>query len=104
MSPQASQIQVVHNRPQQRFEVRMDEEVSFLSYTFDGNQVVFEHTYVPARFRGKGIAAALVRGGLNEARRQHWLIVPQCSYVAAFIKRNPQFASLVAGQANRGNS
>lgn len=76
----------------------MDDEVSFLSYTFDGDQVVFDHTYVPARFRGKGIAAALVRAGLNEARRRHWNIVPQCSYVAAFIERNPEFASLVVDE------
>ena len=76
----------------------MSDEVAFLSYRFDGGEVVFEHTYVPTSFRGKGVAAALVRAALNEAREQRWQIVPRCSYVAAFIERNPEFATLVAGQ------
>jgi hypothetical protein len=96
MSSQTPQIQVVHKRHQQRFEVRMDDDVSFLSYTFDGNQVLFDHTYVPARFRGKGIAAALARAALHEAREHQWRIIPQCSYVALFIERNPEYADLVA--------
>ena len=75
----------------------MDGELAFVSYTHDGACVAFDHTYVPDRFRGKGVAAALVRAALNEARDQHWKIVPQCSYVAAFIERHPEFAGLVAG-------
>lgn len=73
----------------------MDGEVAILSYTREGGLVVFDHTYVPVAFRGKGVAAALVRAALNEARKQHWKIVPQCSYVAAFIERHAEFASLV---------
>lgn len=98
MSSQAPQIQVVHNRSQQRFEVRMDDYVSFLSYSFRANKVLFDHTYVPPRFRGKGVAAALARAALTEAREQGWRIVPQCSYVASFIERNPEFADLLAGE------
>ena len=74
----------------------MNDELALMSYSRDGGRVVFDHTYVPEQFRGKGVAAALVRAALNEAREQHWQIVPQCSYVAAFIERHPEFASLVA--------
>lgn len=97
MSSNNPQIEVVHNANQQRFEVKIDGEVALVSYTRYGARVVFDHTYVPEAFRGKGVAAALVRAALNEAREQHWKIVPQCSYVAAFIERHPEFASLVAG-------
>lgn len=96
MSSISPQIRLVHNPQQQRFEVRIQGEVASVSYTRDGGRVVFDHTYVPEAFRGKGVAAALVRAALGEAREQHWQIVPQCSYVAAFIERHPEFASLVA--------
>lgn len=96
MNSNIPQIEVVHNPRQQRFEVRIQGEVALLSYTREGGPVVFDHTYVPQAFRGKGVAAALVRAALNEAREQHWQIIPACSYVAAFIERHPEFASLVA--------
>lgn len=96
MSSQTPQISVVHHCSEQRFEVRVEGEVAFLSYSMDGRQVIFEHTYVPPRFRGKGVAAALARAALNQARKLHWQIVPECSYVAAFIERNPEFADLAA--------
>ena len=89
-------IQVDHNSERQRFETRLDNRLAYLSYTFQGSSVFFDHTFVPAEFRGKGVASALVRTGLEEARRQQWKIVPSCSYVAAFIARHPEFGDLVA--------
>ena len=60
-----------------------------------GARVVFDHTLVPDELRGRGIAAKLACAALTEARQQRWRIVPRCSYVAAFIKRHPEFANLV---------
>ena len=74
----------------------MQGQVALLSYTHEGGRVVFDHTYVPEQFRGKGVAASLAWAALNEAREQHWQIIPQCSYVAAFIERHPEFGTLVA--------
>jgi predicted GNAT family acetyltransferase len=73
--------------------------LAFLSYSFNGNRVIFEHTFVPTELSGKGVAANLVRTALEEARQRGWRVVPRCSYVAAFIKRNPQFADLIAPEA-----
>ena len=96
MSVKASEITIVHNAAHQRFEMRMDNDVAFVSYTSNRGCVDFDHTYVPGRFRGKGVAAALARAALNEARERHWKIIPGCSYIAAFIERHPEFADLVA--------
>lgn len=91
---------VTHNASSRRFEIRDgDDTLVFLSYTCDGDHVILEHTYVPNELRGKGIAANLVRAALEEARQRQWKITPHCSYVAGFIKRNPQFADLVAEEA-----
>lgn len=89
------EIQVQHHPQHQRFETNVNGSSAYLSYTFQGNLVHFDHTFVPHEHRGKGVAAALVRTGLEEARRLSWKIVPSCSYVAAFIQRHPEFNDLV---------
>ena len=89
-------IQIRHDTERQRFETRADGASAYMSYTFRGDLVYFDHTYVPPELRGQGVAAALVRAGLEEARRQHWKVVPSCSYVDAFIRRNPEYEELVA--------
>jgi predicted GNAT family acetyltransferase len=92
---------VTHDATSRRFEIRAgDGLVAFLSYTRDGDRIVFEHTHVPDEMRGKGMAANLARAALEEARQRRWSVIPRCSYVAGFIKRNPQFADLVAPQAS----
>lgn len=97
---EASGASVAHDASSRRFEVRVgDHPLAFLSYSFDGDRVVYGHTFVPTELRGKGIAANLVRAALEEARQRGWRVVPRCSYVAAFIKRNPQFADLIAPEA-----
>jgi phosphoenolpyruvate-protein phosphotransferase (PTS system enzyme I) len=87
---------VTHNATRHRFETQVSgAPLAFLSYVHEGAHVVFDHTFVPDKMRGQRIAAALARTALNEARQRHWTIIPRCSYVAGFIKRNPVYADLV---------
>jgi predicted GNAT family acetyltransferase len=85
---------LVHNVVLRRFEMRVSNDLAYLSYTDGSGCVSFDHTHVPESLRGKGIAAALVRGALKAARQQHWKIDPRCSYVAAYIERNTEFSDL----------
>lgn len=95
-----SSVAVTHNVPLHRFEIVTGEAAAaFLSYTCEGTRVIFDHTYVPDELRGRGLAARLVRAALEVARQQHWTIVPRCSYTAAFVKRNHEFADLVDEQS-----
>lgn len=92
----ATLLEVTHNKSSQRFEMHNDHEtVAYLSYCSENGNTVFEHTFVSQGFRGKGIAAQLVRAALTEARHLKWRIVPRCSYVAGFIHRNPELLELV---------
>jgi len=88
---------VTHDLSGRQFEARTETAPpAFLSYTFAGDRVIFEHTFVPDALRGQGLAAQLVRAALTEARRVGWKVVPACSYVASFIKRHPEFADVIA--------
>jgi predicted GNAT family acetyltransferase len=48
---------------------------------------------------GKGIASRLVKGALDDARRQGLKVVPLCSFVAAYIDRHPEEQDLLASDA-----
>jgi predicted GNAT family acetyltransferase len=95
MTSRTVPVQVTHNIDLQRFEVQADEHVAFLTYKHDGARVIMDHTYVPEELRGRGLANTLGYAALEEAQRQGWIVVPRCSFVAAFIERNPKFANLV---------
>jgi len=93
--PSMPQI-VSHNENTRRFESRaVDGPLAFLNYTIAGDHITFEHTFVPDKLRGQGLAALLAHAALTEARRAGWKIIPACSYVAAYIKRHPEFADLI---------
>lgn len=71
--------------------------VSRLTWKPRGENVrVADHTLVPRELEGRGIAAALVEALVADARAQGFRIVPQCSYVEAKFRRNPDWAELRA--------
>jgi predicted GNAT family acetyltransferase len=87
-------IDVRHNPAEQRFEVTVDGHLCVAEYHQVGGQIIFTHTFVPPELRGRGIAEKLVRAGLDYARQESLRVVPECSYVAAFIRRNREYVQL----------
>ena len=86
----------IHFPGKQRFEIKVGPgQPAVLTYHTRGANVVMDHTFVPDAMRGQGIAATLTRDALLEARRLGWKIIPDCSYVEAFILRNPEFSDLL---------
>ncbi len=89
-------IIVRHNPGASRYEAEVEGRLVVTEYTRAGDVLTFTHTFVPPELCGRGVAQQLVRNALEDVRLQRLRIVPQCSYVAAFIGRNPEFQSLVA--------
>lgn len=67
-----------------------------LTWVLRGGVRVADHTLVPPEIGGRGVALKLVEALIADAREQHFLIEPECSYVAAQFKRNPDWADLRA--------
>jgi|SRR5579872_2018736 len=99
MSSEQNAITVRHVPERQQFEAqlqnRMENDLAVLTYSIRGNEVSLDHTYVPDAFRGRGVAAELVRAAINEARQRGWKIYPRCSYVVTFFERHPEFADVL---------
>lgn len=88
---------VVADRPERRrYEMDVDGTVAFVTYRWDGATLVLEHTEVPESLSGRGIGSALARGVLADARSRGLRVVPECEFMAAYIKRHPEFADLLA--------
>ena len=62
----------------------------------DAQTVVADHTLVPDALRGRGIASALVKRLIADAREQGFKIVPECSFVRAQFNRHADWSDLRA--------
>ena len=87
---------IVHNETAQRFETTVEGVLCVLEYRLQHGVLAIDHVGVPDAVAGCGIAGVLTRNALDLARREHWRVIPNCSYVAVWIKRHPEYAGLVA--------
>ena len=90
-----SQDSVRDNRAEQEFELDVDGHRAIAAYQIEGDTIVFTHTLVPEAIAGRGIASKLIRAALDSARDQRLKVVPQCPFVAAYIKRHPEYRDLL---------
>jgi uncharacterized protein len=82
---------VRHNAGQSRYELDTEHGLAVAVYRERGGRSTFTHTEVPPADQGKGIATRLVRAALDDTRRRGFKIVPACSFVAAFVRRHPEY-------------
>jgi predicted GNAT family acetyltransferase len=75
-----------------RFSISVDgKKAGFTEYVDRGNQRVFPHTEIDDAFGGRGLATILVGEALEATRAAGLRIVPECSMVAGYIEKHPEF-------------
>ena len=82
---------VRHNAAASRYELDTEHGLAVAVYREQGDRAIFTHTEVPTADEGKGIGARLVRAALDDARQRGFKIVPACRFVAAFVRRHPEY-------------
>ena len=82
---------VRHNEAESRYELDAPHGLAFAVYQQRGNQLIFTHTEVPAADEGRGIGARLVKAALDDTRKRGLGIVPACSFIAAYVRRHPEY-------------
>jgi len=92
----ADQVTVEHSAARERYSAIVgDELVGYLDYVAEPERMVLTHTVVHDRYAGRGYAGQLVRYVLDDIRASGKRVVPVCSYVVAYIERNPEYQDLV---------
>jgi len=96
MTTKLDELHVAHDRAAQRFDLALDGQTALLSYSRATGVISLDHTYVPPPIEGRGVAEKLTRAALDFARTEKLRVVPACSYVAAYIRKHPEYQDLVA--------
>ncbi|NUO72488.1 MAG: N-acetyltransferase [Frateuria sp.] len=89
-------LDIRHDRAEERFETRVDGALCVLDYHLAGGVMTITHTGVPPAVEGRGIASALTQAAMETARAEGLKVAPACSYAAAWLRRHPEFADLRA--------
>lgn len=87
---------IKNNEASQRFEVLLDDgEYAFIDYRWYKKDLALMHTVVPEDKQNMGIASQLAKYALEYAKAKKLKIMVYCPYVAAYLKKHPEYNDLV---------
>lgn len=100
----APEVQVVHDEEGRRLEATTPdgELAGFLTYDLvdakspgGHGTLVATHTIVQPQFEGRGIGSRLARVVLDHAREHQLTVIPECTFVRAYIDRHEEYKTLL---------
>jgi hypothetical protein len=90
-------LTIEDHRSERRYEARLGDQLAgWVDYGRVGSRLVALHTEVLPEFGGRGIASALVRRVLADARAAGQTITPRCPFFVAHFQRHTEDADLLA--------
>jgi predicted GNAT family acetyltransferase len=96
-------LEITDSPQARRYEARLGDQLAgWVEYGRVESRLVALHTEVPPAFGGRGIASALVRRVLDDARGAGLKVTPRCPFFAAHFKRHPEDADLLAPRRGAG--
>jgi uncharacterized protein len=90
----AMTYEIRDNHEKSRFESTIAGEAGYAEYELEPGRITFTHTVVPDPIAHRGLGSALVKYGLDSARARGLKVVPQCSFVEAYLEKHPEYADL----------
>lgn len=95
------EITVSDNIDKKRFETKVDGITAYVDYILNSKGMIFlTHTEVPKKIGGRGVASGMVGQVLEVVEDRDLKLVPLCPYVAAYIRRHPEWKRLLAENFN----
>jgi predicted GNAT family acetyltransferase len=100
MSDASTKVEVVRNDLEDRYEVHVGDHLAgFAQYRERGNRRIFFHTEIADEFGGRGLGGVLAKRAVEESVAQGKKIVPLCPFIAAWLKKHPEYdAHVVWGE------
>lgn len=86
---------LVDNTAEERYQFDVGGDMAVIEYIRQPQYIILTHTHVPAHYEGKGIGKELVEAVLEDIRDKGVPVVPQCSFVAHYIFRHPEWEQIV---------
>ncbi|SIR83431.1 GNAT family N-acetyltransferase [Micromonospora avicenniae] len=96
VAPDAEDLVITDNSALGIYEAKIKGQTAAgIVYNKVGSRVVLMATSVLPEFRGKGLAARLIGGVLNELRMQGKTATVTCPFAASFVKSHPEYADVL---------
>jgi predicted GNAT family acetyltransferase len=97
--PNPDEPPVITDAPERgRYEAHLDGTLAgILEYTVRRDRIILVHTEVFPEFEGRGVAAAITRFALDDARRLGRRVIVACPYVKRYLARHPEDLDIVIG-------
>jgi predicted GNAT family acetyltransferase len=100
-APQPESIAISNNTAGSRYEIRVGDALAgFAEYHLRPGRITFTHTEIGDEFEGKGIGSRLAAAALDGAGADGLLVTPLCPFIAAYIRRHPEYLDIVDPAAN----
>ena len=97
MSNSSLDSKLVLNEEKKRFELEVENKIAFIEYILTNENIMFlTHTEVPIALEGKGVGSAIVSQTLQYIKKKGYTLTPLCPFVAAYVKRHPEWKSILA--------
>ena len=97
MSNSSLYSKLVLNEEKKRFELEVESKTAFIEYILTNENIMFlTHTEVPIELEGKGVGSAIVSQTLEYIKEKGYTLAPLCPFVAAYVKRHPDWKSILA--------
>lgn len=78
---------IVNNLLETRFQALVGGHLALLNYRVSDGVFSIDYVYVPAAYRGRGIAGQLIEAALAYAHSEGLRVNPVCSFARAYIAR-----------------
>lgn len=98
-------VEVEHEPANSRWVAKLagSADIAFLEYALNDKSTPklldLRHTFTPLSMRGKGIAGHMVKAAFQYARANSMKVIPTCTYIPVWVRRNPDFADVVESPA-----
>lgn len=90
-----SEYLLIDNVEAKEFQFRIGESIARIEYIKAKEKIYLTHTEVPKDYEGKGVGSELIKQALENIKAHDLTLVPLCPFVAMYIKRHPEWKTLV---------
>lgn len=95
-------VVISDNPPRRRYQLTIGDQMAMLTYKRTPGVIELIHTAVPTALQHHGLANALAKRALDDARAAQVRVIATCPYVQAFLREHPEYESLI-GSPHRGS-
>lgn len=92
-----SQYKTVFVEEGKQFRLQVEEAMAYIDFILNKHGTIFlTHTEVPKALEGKGIGKKIVEDALHYIEEAGWKLAPLCPFVAAYLKKHPEYSRILA--------